>query len=372
MDRLVSVLIPHYERAALLAETLQSLVSQSYLNWEAIVVDDASTGDVWDELKQITGRESRIRLFRRAEEPKGPSKCRNQALENARGEFVVFLDSDDLLAPWCLENRVRQLSSSADVDFAVFPAIVFRSRPGDQNALWNSLDSNLSDVDRFLRGTPPWCISSPMWRIESLQRIGGLNEKLRYGEDAELHLRALLVGLNGRKFYNAVPDVFIRRDATKRFASVISDDLLDAKRTYIREGFHLLQSGHGDQRQVVAWERRYFEELEFLIYNVRDNRQPIQQLLDEWMENYRPSAAIRWLFRAYGVIGRLTCKRAYVLLRATRRIVLGLLPLRFRTSPDDCGFENAALPPKQFEALQRRLGKSKSLSEVEPDCGNDS
>ena len=222
MDRLVSVLIPHYNRAALLAETLQSLVNQSYSNWEALVVDDGSAEDVRDEVQQIAGRDSRVRLLHRTAEPRGPSKCRNQALENARGEFVVYLDSDDLLAPWSLEDRVRQLSAQPHTDFAVFPAMVFRSQPGDQNVLWNNLDSNLADVDRFLRGTPPWCISSPMWRIESLRRIGGLNEKLRYGEDAELHLRALLVGLNGRKFPDAVPDVFIRRDETKRFTSVIS------------------------------------------------------------------------------------------------------------------------------------------------------
>ncbi len=362
MDHLVSVLIPHYDRAALLAKTLQSLVNQRYSNWEALVVDDGSATEIRDEVQQITGRDSRVRLLHRTAEPKGPSMCRNLALENSRGEFVVFLDSDDLLAPWCLEDRVRQLSAHPQTDFAVFPAMVFRSQPGDQNVLWNNLDSNLADVDRFLRGTPPWCIASTIWRIEALRRIGGLNERLRYGEDAELHLRALVAGLAGRHVSNALPDVFIRRDETKRFTNVISDELLAAKRNYIGEGFQLLRSGHGNPEQVVAWERRYFEELEFLIYNVNDNGLSIQQLLADWVNNYRPSAFTRWLFGTYGAIGRLTRRRAYLVLRVFRRVVLGLMPTRFHAPAEDRGFETASLPPEQFETLQERLGKSQPRS----------
>jgi hypothetical protein len=282
-------------------------------------------------------------------------------MENARGEFVVFLDSDDLLAPWCLEQRVRQLNALPDNDFAVFPAMVFRSQPGDQNVLWNNLDCTMTEIDRFLRGTPPWCIASPMWRIESLRRIGGLNETLRYGEDAELHLRGILRGLTWTTFSDAVPDVFIRRGERNRFTSDHSIQLLSAKQTYIQQGFHLVQSEQQEAALVSAWERRYFEELEFLIYNVADNRHAIRSLLSDWEQNYDPFFFLRLLFQMYGTVGRISRRRAYLVLRICRRVVLALIPSRFRSPVEDRGFENAALTPARFSSLQDRL-KAASIS----------
>ena len=90
MSPLVSILIPHYNRNDLLAETLVSVSAQTYDNWEGIVVDDQSSDEAWRAIKHHT-EDSRIRVIKRLSEPRGPSKCRNIALDKARGEFILFL-----------------------------------------------------------------------------------------------------------------------------------------------------------------------------------------------------------------------------------------------------------------------------------------
>lgn len=108
---LVSVIIPTYQRGSIIGETLDSLLAQSYGAFEAIVVDDGST----DETERVVARytDPRIRYIRKAHS--GLSETRNLGLENAAGEFIGFLDSDDLWVPWKLETQLAVFARHADV-----------------------------------------------------------------------------------------------------------------------------------------------------------------------------------------------------------------------------------------------------------------
>ena len=100
---LVSVIIPCYNRAHIVRETLDSLLAQTYGNFEALVIDDGST----DETRQVISvyTDPRIRYLHRANG--GLSAARNAGLDVARGEFIAFLDSDDLWHPWKLEAQLE-------------------------------------------------------------------------------------------------------------------------------------------------------------------------------------------------------------------------------------------------------------------------
>ena len=88
---LVSVIIPCYNRADIVRDTIDSILSQSYQNIEAIVIDDGSTDNTWGVISAYN--DQRIRYFYQANG--GLSAARNSGLEVARGEFIAFLDSDD-------------------------------------------------------------------------------------------------------------------------------------------------------------------------------------------------------------------------------------------------------------------------------------
>src|ERR687898_2245292 len=94
---LVTVVIPCYNQAHFLGEAIESVLSQSYEHFEIIVVDDGST----DETSEVASRYEGVRLIR--QENRGLAGARNRGLEEAKGEYVVFLDADDRLLPGALE-----------------------------------------------------------------------------------------------------------------------------------------------------------------------------------------------------------------------------------------------------------------------------
>src|SRR5215211_9350661 len=94
---LVSVVIPCYNQAHFLGEAIESVLSQSYRNFEILVVDDGST----DNTSEVASRYERVRIVR--QENRGLSGARNRGLREAKGEYVVFLDADDRLLPGALE-----------------------------------------------------------------------------------------------------------------------------------------------------------------------------------------------------------------------------------------------------------------------------
>lgn len=100
----VSVIIPAHNAAPFIEQTIESVVEQTYADWEVVVVDDGSSDGTWD-LLQAAG--PRVRSFRR-ETAGGPAVARNLALSKATGELVAFLDADDLLLPRYLESQLAR------------------------------------------------------------------------------------------------------------------------------------------------------------------------------------------------------------------------------------------------------------------------
>ena len=123
---LVSVIIPCYNRAHILSETIDSLLAQTYRNFEALVIDDGST----DETRQVISRytDPRIRYFYRVNG--GLSAARNSGLDTARGEFIAFLDSDDLWHPWKLAAQIEIFRRHPEAGLIWSDMSTFRD-PGD-------------------------------------------------------------------------------------------------------------------------------------------------------------------------------------------------------------------------------------------------
>lgn len=115
-NSLVSIIIPTYNRAHLIGETLDSVLAQTYKNWECIVVHDGST-DFTDELLEFyCEKDSRIQYYHRPQDrPKGANACRNYGFEMCKGEYVMWLDSDDVLDKNYLQEKIELCSSKPDL-----------------------------------------------------------------------------------------------------------------------------------------------------------------------------------------------------------------------------------------------------------------
>ena len=101
---LVSIIIPCYNGAKFISKTLESVCSQTYKNWEAIVVNDGSTDDSAEVLNKWKERDTKILIVK--QENQGLSSARNSGIKIAKGDFIYFLDADDLIASEAIEDLV--------------------------------------------------------------------------------------------------------------------------------------------------------------------------------------------------------------------------------------------------------------------------
>lgn len=109
---LVSIITPSYNAALFIINTVISVREQSYPNWEHIIVDDASTDPTPTLLEQFAEEDARVRIELLSEN-RGAAYCRNRATELAQGEFIAFLDSDDLWHPEKLQKQLEYMQANA-------------------------------------------------------------------------------------------------------------------------------------------------------------------------------------------------------------------------------------------------------------------
>ena len=109
---IVSVITPAYNSAPFIAEAIQSVILQTYPYWEMLITDDGSTDSTAEIVRSF--EDGRIRLLQQSNQ--GVSSARNCGLDIARGDFITFLDADDVLPPKSLESRVKLLQRDQDVD----------------------------------------------------------------------------------------------------------------------------------------------------------------------------------------------------------------------------------------------------------------
>lgn len=206
---LVSIITPSFNRVDIISETATSVFRQTYPFWEWIIVDDGSTDNSWSVLEKFAQSDRRVKIFKRDREPSGASTCRNIAVETSLGEYLIFLDSDDLLASFCLEQRVRATKEEPAADLIIFPTLLFSTKPDDLRVLWN-IDTGENDLARILRSDPICQTSGPIWKKESFIAVGQWTEGLAVWQDIDLHSRALMAGVSFSKRMDLSPDAFIR------------------------------------------------------------------------------------------------------------------------------------------------------------------
>ncbi|MDT0650826.1 glycosyltransferase family 2 protein [Autumnicola edwardsiae] len=112
---MVSIIIPTYNRAHLIGETLESVIQQTYVNWECIVVDDGSTDYTEELLEFYCAKDPRIKYHERpVNSMKGANACRNYGFEVSKGEYINWFDSDDLMLPNFLTFMIELLTGNID------------------------------------------------------------------------------------------------------------------------------------------------------------------------------------------------------------------------------------------------------------------
>lgn len=202
-----SVIIPVYDRTWELREALDSLLAQSFRNFEIIIVTDATPPDTLAIVEEYIRKDQRIRAFHYMANSGNACRGRNRGIIEARGEFVSFLDSDDLYYPDTLE-RVYRIFSEQQVDFVCGNAyfIVDGTRRAGDFVTGSISGGGPINMDRFLRGENPIQTCTVHIRRDLLLKYGGFRIEQRYLEDLELWLRLAHYGC---RFYYS-PDLLAK------------------------------------------------------------------------------------------------------------------------------------------------------------------
>ncbi|MBR3396443.1 MAG: glycosyltransferase family 2 protein [Lachnospiraceae bacterium] len=190
----VSVLIPVFNGEKYLAEAIESVLNQTFKEFELIIVDDGST----DDSGIIAESYPSVQYIRK--QHSGVSDSRNAAVKNAAGEWIVFLDADDVLEPDALEKEMAFISSHPECDILFCKCRNFTELPDEQ--LTERQKVLLSaKMDNIIPGA---CI-----RKELFEKYGAFDTKYHYGEDTEWVTRLKLQGVD---FSNCLDeDLYLRR-----------------------------------------------------------------------------------------------------------------------------------------------------------------
>ena len=111
MDELVSIIMPNYNGEKFIAETIESVLNQTYTNWELLITDDCSTDNSVNIINSYADKDGRIKLLKN-EKNSGAAQARNVALKEAKGKWIAFLDSDDMWLPEKLEKQIAFMTAN--------------------------------------------------------------------------------------------------------------------------------------------------------------------------------------------------------------------------------------------------------------------
>ncbi|HEA29140.1 MAG TPA: glycosyltransferase family 2 protein [Leeuwenhoekiella sp.] len=226
MQELVSIIIPTYNRAHLIGQTLDSVLDQTYTHWECIVVDDGSN-DYTDELLELyTERDSRIKYHHRpADRLKGANACRNYGFELSKGAYIQWFDSDDLMLNSMLESRTSQLVKYSKIDFVVSSMGLL---DGINRIIDHKKNPEISEngyiIKMFLVGAYlPYNVSRTLYKRSVVQQIS-FNEFLQRFQDVDFNLK-LLINQNPTFKFVDILDCYYRLNKSKYHNSVFVNNM---------------------------------------------------------------------------------------------------------------------------------------------------
>lgn len=227
---LVSIVIPSFNKADLLIEMIESIIRQTYLEWELIIVDDGSDEKEYQKVHSYTCADKRILHVLRNREPKNGDTCRNIGMEMAKGEYIIIFDADDIISPGCLENRVSFMREHPECDYASFPYARFYD--GNKWPFKNvqkifNVVSEDEMLSSFLKADYPFTVWSNIYRLKAVKDIKW-DEKVFVYQDFDFMINCILAGLK-HEYCNGKPDYFYRQfvdghNVSGNFVSSIKND----------------------------------------------------------------------------------------------------------------------------------------------------
>lgn len=195
----VSIIIPTYNRAKLIGETLNSILEQTYQNWECLVIDDGSTDNTEEVLKEYIRTDIRFQYHSKpAKRLKGGNAARNYGFEMSRGEFIHWFDSDDIMDKYNIEKKVQYLVRNEDCDYCFCKIAQFYREFKREHLLEGekSLKISKNVYEDYILGKVSILNVAPMWRKSALINSRLYDETINQLQDLDFISRIIFKNRN--------------------------------------------------------------------------------------------------------------------------------------------------------------------------------
>ncbi len=202
---LVSVIVPTYNRADMVKRAIQSILDQSFDNYEILIIDDASTDNTEETIKKMDNDKI---VYVGLEKNVGQCRARNIGIRKAKGKYIGFLDSDDEWMPTKLEKQLRIFNQTDDPDLgAVYTGYLEIDEIKKKHAVKNGNFRKGKLYKDFLSGFCPATPTMFLVKKEALDKVEGFDENLPTFVDYDLWLRIAKLNYS----FDYVPEPLIRK-----------------------------------------------------------------------------------------------------------------------------------------------------------------
>jgi glycosyltransferase involved in cell wall biosynthesis len=239
MNPKISIIIPVYNRESLITETINSIKNQTYQDFECIIIDDGSTDNTRNIIDKNIYDDFRFKVFLRdTNYIKGPSGCRNMGLDMARGQYIQFFDSDDLMHEDHLQCKIDAYTE--DTDLVVCQLAEFKGTNYEDLFNINNIDDK-GNLLNHINGDTNYYLPGPMWR-KQIVRSCRFDNSIKIYEDLLFNL------INRKKCSNIIlinsPLIYYRRhDNSTTGISTQDIQILEQKRLAWKYIYEVLIEG---------------------------------------------------------------------------------------------------------------------------------
>jgi glycosyltransferase involved in cell wall biosynthesis len=188
----LTLIIPVYNRALVIGEMLDSILSQTSDDWECIIIDDGSTDNIDAVIKSYSDSDKRFCYYRRPDFYKsGGNGARNYGFSISNGDFVNFIDSDDILHQDFVKEKLNAIKSS-EADVVISKSILTTMDINEVIRFEDRTILSFNLLEDFIDLKISWYIVDPVWRKSFLKGKEIFDENLLKGQDRDFHIRMLM------------------------------------------------------------------------------------------------------------------------------------------------------------------------------------
>lgn len=287
MNPKLTVITPNFNKGGAARECVQSVLNQSFKDWELIFVDDGSTDGSFEIAIETAHGDERCLFLKNTTGIKGGNAARNLGIEKTNSKYIIFLDSDDLMTENCLMDRMSDFESNSHLDYIVYPMGVFKKKVGD-SAFISNVPTSTPNLHRFLNRDIVWLISGPIWKKDALISLGCFDLSLHSQQDYDLHVRALIAELPYR-YIHKDPDIYYRQDiySVPRATSQSIEHFRQRFQMILRHRELLKNSDKLGDREKLLLARYILDISQMMRWHIKTlGRDALKEALEMWKQAY--------------------------------------------------------------------------------------